>query len=148
MGGKNSGRRPGPTALKVLRGVVHMARMNQDEPTAPDGPVVRPGTLTRGGRIVWDEMSPIVLAMRTLTAADVSAFATYCEIEATRRLASSQKDATADTAIMPLLTALKLDRDSANLLRPYYERFGLEPSGRARLRVPKAVEPPVSKWAG
>jgi phage terminase small subunit len=87
--------------------------------------------------------------MGTLTPVDVTAFAALCEMEATRRAASAQKDA---EAFAPFLEsgrphpALKVERDTANALRPYFEKFGLEPSGRARIRVPKTEA--VSKWAG
>jgi len=43
--------------------------------------------------------------------------------------------------------ALKLERNTAAALRPYYEKFGLEPVGRARLVVHKD-EAPKSKWEG
>jgi hypothetical protein len=41
---------------------------------------------------VWDELAPIAIAMHTLTTADVAAFATLCELEATRRTASAEKN--------------------------------------------------------
>jgi hypothetical protein len=43
---------------------------------------------------------------------------------------------------------VKLERETANALRPYYALFGLEPVSRARISVPKKAEEPVSKWAG
>jgi len=44
--------------------------------------------------------------------------------------------------------AIKLERETAQALRPYYEYFGLTPASRARITVPKKDEAPVSKWAG
>jgi hypothetical protein len=41
---------------------------------------------------------------------------------------------------------LRQERDTAGALRPYYEKFGLEPVGRARIRVPKREV--ASKWEG
>ena len=43
---------------------------------------------------------------------------------------------------------LKLERDTAAALRPYYALFGLEPISRARIQVPKKDAEPSSKWAG
>ncbi len=43
--------------------------------------------------------------------------------------------------------AIRLERNTAQALRPYYEKFGLEPVGRARISVPQVKEP-ESKWAG
>jgi hypothetical protein len=42
---------------------------------------------------------------------------------------------------------MKLERDTAATLRPYYALFGLEPVSRARVSVPK-TDAPASKWAG
>ena len=82
--------------------------------------------------------------MGTLTPADVSAFAALCELQATLRAASQRKMALgvfdADAA--------RLERDTATALRPYYGMFGLDPSSRARLSVPKREDTPASKWAG
>jgi P27 family predicted phage terminase small subunit len=158
-GNANSGRRPQPTALKVLRGNPSKTRLNEDEPKPPQGPVTEPESLSNAASMVWQELAPIATAMGTLTVADVSAFATLCELESTRRLASRMKDA---EGFMPFTVdgedgqgpkrlqvdqVFRLERDTANALRPYYEKFGLEPVGRARIRVPKG-ERQESKWAG
>jgi P27 family predicted phage terminase small subunit len=157
-GNRNSGRRPKPTALKVLRGNPGQRPLNDAEPIAPEGVVVAPESLSVAARAVWGELAPACIAMRTLTPADVTAFAALCELEVTRRAASSQKDAEGFTPFLvsedyngadklQVHPALKLERETANALRPYFEKFGMEPSGRARIKVPK-VEKPESKWAG
>jgi P27 family predicted phage terminase small subunit len=105
----------------------------------------------------WSELAPVCIAMGTLTLADSAAFATLCELEATRRHASSQKDAEgfgmftisqdyngADK--VGVHAAIKVERETAQALRPYYEKFGLEPAGRSRISVPKQTV--VSKWEG
>src|SRR5688572_22964262 len=95
MGNKNSGRRPQPTALKVLRGNPGQRPLNDAEPRPPAGEARPPASLSRIAASVWAEIAPACVAMGTLTPADVTAFATLCELEATRRMASSQKDAEA-----------------------------------------------------
>lgn len=111
-------------------------RMNPDEPTAPDGPVVRPDYLSTGGIAVWDRESPICLAMGTLTPADVAAFATMCELVARFQANAIQAEPNPNIAV-----------NTANSLKAYFDYFGMTPSGRSRIRIPKA-EGPVSKWAG
>ena len=111
---------------------------------------------------MWDEIAPVALAMGTLTTADVQAFATLCELEVTRRQASLEKNREGFSPFMVTTMvdsagnehmnvkehpAIKLERNTAAALRPYYEKFGLEPVGRARISVPKQKEP-ESKWAG
>lgn len=161
-GNQNSGRRPKPTALKVLQGNPGKRKLNQGEPKPPEGEVTVPETLSGVAKVVWGELAPVALAMGTLTTADVAAFGTLCELEATRREASAEKDRKGFSPF--LLTtmvdsagnehqnikqhpAITLERNTAAALRPYYEKFGLEPVGRARISVPKRDEP-VSKWAG
>jgi phage terminase small subunit len=133
MGNKNSGPRPKPTALKVLRGNPSRERLNPCEPTPPAGSVVAPKTLSDAGKAVWADLAPICLAMGTLTVADVKAFARLCEMEA-RWDRMMVKDA-------GLTAVLALARE----LRPYVAQFGLEPSSRARIQV--APKQPQTKWA-
>jgi hypothetical protein len=140
MGNENSGRRPQPTELKILRGNPGKRKPNPDEPLPPAGEVVKPG-LSPGAVVVWDRLAPICLAMRTLTPADVDVFKTLCEMQCT----FDQNSAVKGTAVFDV----RLERDTATALRPYYALFGLEPVSRARISVSKKqVEEPVSKWAG
>jgi P27 family predicted phage terminase small subunit len=161
MGNHNSGRRPKPTALKVLRGNPGQRRLNAAEPRPPAGEIVRPETLSTGAVVVWDELAPICMAMKTLTPADVVPFATLCELQSTMRQTSAAKDGRRlfsleaqdsedrDSPMVIVIDAtLKLERETATSLRPYYEYFGLTPSSRARISVPKQQDEPVSKWAG
>lgn len=140
MGYENSGRRPQPTALKVLRGNPSKTKLNQDEPKPPAGEVVKPAGLSVGAAAVWDELAPICLAMRTLTVADQQPFATLCELQATFRKVVALKGS---EDFRP-----RQELDTANALRPYYALFGLEPVSRARIRMPKPTDEPKSKWAG
>lgn len=137
MGNHNSGPRPLPTALKVLKGVVRRDRLNPDEPKSVDGPVVKPVYLSALAAKVWDELAPCCLAMGTLTAADIAPFARMCELEVTARMASEGKG-------MPSWKNQREERESAVALARFYDFFGMTPSGRSRIRVPKKA--PDSKW--
>ncbi len=141
MGNHNSGRRPSPTSLKVLRGNPSKTRLNEAEPRPPAGEVVKPGVLSAGAGAVWDELAPICLAMKTLTVADVRPFLTMCELAATfdRTVATKGELEGYDT---------RLERDTAVALRPYFALFGLEPISRAKISVPKTPDAPASKWEG
>jgi len=159
MGYENSGRRPQPTALKVLRGNPGKRKPNKNEPVPPSGTVVKPRGLSKAAGSVWDELAPVCIAMKTLTPADVRVFATLCELQSTLQMASASKDGKALLSLAregedsPTLTVtidavLRLERDTANALRPYYALFGLEPVSRARIQVAKDDDKPESKWAG
>src|SRR6185436_12441865 len=82
MGYENSGRRPNPNALRVLKGEKNKSRYNPDEPQPPKKAVEQPSTLSAEAAGVWAVVAPICVAMGTLTAADVPTFAVYCEIQA------------------------------------------------------------------
>lgn len=161
MGNQNSGRRPAPTKLTVLRGNPSHKKLNENEPTPPAGDPVKPTGLSPGASAVWDELAPICIAMGTLTVADVRVFASMCELQSTMQETSAAKDGRAlfaleredrDDEQSPMViqidAILKLERDTATALRPYYALFGLEPVSRARISVPKKAEAPTSKWAG
>jgi len=132
MGNMNSGRRPEPEALKVLRGTERRTRQRQHEPRPPDGTVQQPSHLSVRAAAVWQRLAPLCVAMQTLTPADVTAFATFCELQATFE------------ALKPIARNQEAQRRAATALRAYYALFGLEPASRARIRVP--AEKPVSKW--
>ena len=161
MGYENSGRRPFPTAVTALRGNPSRKKLNENEPQPPAGDPEKPVGLTESASAVWDELAPICVAMGTLTKADVRVFATMCELQATMQQTAAAKDGRElfalekedqDDKDSPMVihidAILKLERETATALRPYYALFGLEPVSRARISVPKKSEAPTSKWAG
>ncbi len=162
MGNQNSGRRPKPTALKVLQGNPGKRKLNQHEPKPPQGEAKQPKGLSLGAIAVWAELAPLAMAMGTLTTADVRAFATLCELQATFQQITAAKDTKgqlftlkaeeADSSVPEMVVfvdnLIRVEREAAAALRPYYERFGLEPVGRARIVLPAKETAPVSKWAG
>jgi phage terminase small subunit len=72
------GRTPKPTAVKEARGNPGKRRLNEWEPIPPQGEVKPPASLKGEALAVWQRESPIAVAMRTLTTADVTLFARYC----------------------------------------------------------------------
>lgn len=110
-----------------------------------------PATLSQSARRIWETLAPICVGMGTLTVADLGAFAALCELQVTLQCACAQKDSPRFRAVNArgkIHPALKLERDTAAALRPYYEKFGLDPIGRARIQLPTIPEPAISKWAG
>ena len=144
--------------MTVLRGNPSRKKLNENEPQPPAGDPVKPTGLSAGASAVWDELAPICLAMKTLTVADVRPFATLCELQATLQHASASKDGRALMELHPgadedalkvvIYAVLKLERETAMAVRPFYALFGLEPVSRARIQVPQGSKAPASKWAG
>ena len=148
MGNRHSGRISRKSALTLIEST---ARKNPRPPRPPADPIVKPETLSSEAAAIWDRLAPLCQAMQTLTVADVDAFVTLCELVATHRLATREKARPHFRAITRkgwAHPALKLERETAAALRPYFNRFGLDPLGRARIRLPASDEVPVDKWAG
>jgi phage terminase small subunit len=131
-GNKNSGRRPKATALKLLTGNPGKRRLNEAEPKPPSGDVVMPAWISAPAVAVWTEIAPVASSMGTLTPADVWAFGRLCELESSARESSRLKG----DPEHPF--SVKLEMELAAALRPYYERFGLDPSGRSRIKLPES----------
>ena len=89
--------------------------------------------------------------MGTLTTADEQAFATLCELIATRELVAAEKSAPGFQAICTEATVdaegevrvktrenplLRVERQTASTLKPYWQMFGLEASSRSRIKAP------------
>src|SRR4029450_10288552 len=121
MGNRNSGPRPTPTALKILRGF-RKDRINQHEPKPPSDPVVKPTSLSSAAGLSWARLAPVCLTMQTLTCADLDAFGTLCELVGTLHCATREKDTPRFRPIVKgrAHPALKLERETAAALRPYF----------------------------
>lgn len=113
------GRKPKPTALKLLDGT-RKDRINTDEPSAPPAELDPPEWLYKMARDHWIELAPILSRAGLLTQADRPALALLCE--AFQRFRHDPEDTKA--------------RD---LYRRMLAEFGLTPSSRSRL---KTSEPP------
>jgi phage terminase small subunit len=73
------GRRPKPTKLKLMKGTSRVDRERVGEPEPPEGEIVRPAFLHKHREIeLWEEYSPGLIAMGTLTWIDVPNFARWC----------------------------------------------------------------------
>jgi P27 family predicted phage terminase small subunit len=129
---------PAPTRLKLLKGT-QPSRVNLREPRPLDGPVERPGWLSPAAAEEWDRVAPHLAAMGTLTGADTTALAVYCEAAARWRVLAG----------MAARTPPVYDRDGVSVRNPVYAQvrdaaaevrvmareFGLTPSARSGIRV-------------
>ena len=76
-----AGRKPKPTALKVLEGDRGKGRrpINEHEPIPPKGGVKCPSWLLPEAKKEWKRLAASLEAMGVLTMADLTAFAGYCQ---------------------------------------------------------------------
>jgi phage terminase small subunit len=116
-----AGRRPKPTSLKLLQGTARKSRERVNEPIPPEGKIVRPDFLKYREVELWDEYGPVLVAMGTLTVADVPNFAAWCVKMAQFELEKGNMKAS-DIAQMRMLAA----------------GLGMDASARAKLGTPKS----------
>lgn len=151
---------PKSNAEKSATGNPGKRRLVDDEPLPPPGEIVAPDWLGPEARKIWDRQAPIGIAMRTLTTADIGAFARYCEcfaryVELNRFL---MKKGPAGTTykltdekgklrcIVEIPQAIEYRR-LHELLIKLEESFGLTPGSRSRLRVTPNELAPVAAAA-
>ena len=73
------GRKPKPTALKVLEGNPGKRPLNDHEPIPPKGELKCPSWLLPEAKKEWKRLASSLEAMGVLTMADLTAFAGYCQ---------------------------------------------------------------------
>ena len=128
------GRKPKPTALKLLEGT-RADRVNDREPTMPAaGSTGPPAWLDSYGRQHWDELVGILRPAGLLTAGDLPALAQLCDDYSTirRSIDGPRAEGIGDyDAVRALLANADKARDR---YRRMLVEFGLTPSSRSRIK--------------
>lgn len=131
------GRKPTPTALKLVRGDAP-ERINYDEPQPADGVPTCPSRQPEV-RKVWDYTVAQLKTMRVITMADRDILVAYCEAVVQHHVANemlANDGLVVDTRIGPRAhPAIKIARDSAAHIKAFGVEFGLSPSSRTRIKV-------------
>jgi P27 family predicted phage terminase small subunit len=145
------GRKPKPTALKLLEGNPGKRALNAREPkpTPAQTSALTPRRfLDRYGREEWRRVVPELDRLGLLTAVDLAAVEIYCDLYAQwRRARVTLRTGFRDKAGKRKPEA-QVVKDTATLLRQYMVEFGLTPSSRARLEVDEPAAPPAAKPTG
>ena len=147
-GNQNSGRRPTPTALKVITGNPGKRPLPENEPQAPPIDLEPPEHLGVSATRQWRKTAPLLAEMKILTQADRDTFAVYCETVAAWLDAKDQVVQSGflvrDGSRITINPLVKLSRNLANDLMRIATEFGMTPTARSRLVVseqPDAKEP-------
>ena len=140
-----AGRKPKPTALKILQGTQRGPAKR--EPSSPRGVPPMPERLAVDQVAVakWQELAAILSAMGVLTTGDGEALATLCEVHSAEQsclLALRAGGATIHTDLGGVKPnpAGQLYRSLVSLKATLLSEFGLTPSSRVKLATP--VEEP------
>ena len=139
---KRPGGRPKPTSLKILEGNPGKRPINTLEPQ-PDSTIPKcPAWLDAEAKRQWKRLAPELARLGLLTSVDGESLAAYCQAWSELRSATEllQKEGrvveTAAGGQKPH-PAISMQRTAWMAIRAYAAMFGLDPSSRARLSVPK-----------
>jgi P27 family predicted phage terminase small subunit len=141
------GRKPTPTALKILRGNPGRRPLNRREP-APARAVdlTPPPELAGVAADEWRRLAPKLQALGLLTEIDDRALVAYCVIWA--RWLEAETQLRAHGLVLkgkrgaPFVSPyVKIAQQSAQQLRGWIEQFGMTPSARARVKTDPGDKP-------
>lgn len=145
-GTSRSGRKPKPTALKVVGGNPGKRKLPTDEPKPPKlkANAKPPAGMTKEARKAWPRVIKILVNMKVFTMADTDAVRMYCENFARWEIATKEiATRSGMVELHPTSGALvvspyhKIAKEcEANMFKIMTE-FGMTPSSRTRVKIEK-----------
>ena len=132
------GRKPKPTALKVLEGNPGHRPLNKREPM-PKGRLPRcPDWLEEDAKKEWKRLGKILAEMGMLTNLDMMAFAGYCQAYARWKGAEEFITKHGDMVRTPngylqQVPQVSIAQTNLKIMLKFCEQFGLPPSARSRM---------------
>ena len=132
------GRKPKPTALKILEGNPGKRPLNKYEPVPPDEQIECPSWLEPEAQKEWERLAPSLETMGILTTVDISAFAGYCQAFARWREAEefiSQHGSIFQTpsGYVQQVPQVSIAQQNLKIMQSFCSEFGLTPATRARI---------------
>lgn len=132
------GRKPKPTAMKVLEGNPGKRPLNAHEPVPPRGNIECPDWLEDEAKREWERLAPSLEAMGVLTTADLTAFAGYCQAYARWREAEefiSQHGSIFQTpsGYVQQVPQVSIAQQNLRIMQSFCSEFGLTPATRSRI---------------
>ena len=134
------GRRPIPTALKLLAGNPGKRLLNQNEPKPEKKIPSCPDSIAGEARKEWRRMSRRLARLGLVTEIDRAALAAYCRawqvwsdaVEEVRKTSAVVKAPNG----MPMLNPyLSVELRAAKQMKSFLVEFGMTPSSRSRIEV-------------
>lgn len=132
------GRKPKPTAVKVLEGNPGKRPLNMNEPVpdkiAPDCPT----WLSGEAKLEWERLSNKMVNLGTLTEMDMAAFAGYCQSYARWKEAEEFIEQHGTIVKTPSgywqqVPQVSIAQTNLKIMLKFCSEFGLTPSSRSRM---------------
>lgn len=134
------GRKPLPTALKVLEGDRGKGRrpLNENEPRPPKGVIKCPSWLVPEAKKEWKRLAPSLEAMGLLTIWDIDSFSAYCQAYARWREAEefiTQHGSIFKTpsGYVQQVPQVSIAQQNLKIMQSLAGEFGLSPATRSRI---------------
>lgn len=132
------GRKPKPTALKMLEGNPGKRPLNPGEPSPPKKAPRCPSWLEAEAKKEWKRMSKILEQMGVLTEMDMAAFAGYCQAyarwkEAEEFITQHGTMVRTPNGYLQQVPQVSIAQTNLKIMLRFCEQFGLTPSARSRM---------------
>ena len=132
------GRKPKPTAIKVLEGNPGKRPMNMHEPTPLKANVKCPAWLLPEAKKEWKRLAPSLEAMGVLTMADITAFEGYCQAyarwkEAEEFITQHGSIFQTPSGYVQQVPQVSIAQQNLKIMQSFCSEFGLTPATRARI---------------
>ena len=132
------GRKPKPTALKILEGNPGKRPLNENEPIPPKGNIKCPSWLLPEAKKEWKRLAPSLEVMGVLTMADLKAFEGYCQAyarwrEAEEFLTQHGSIFKTPSGYVQQVPQVSIAQQNLKIMQSFCSEFGLTPATRARI---------------
>jgi P27 family predicted phage terminase small subunit len=149
------GRKPEPSALKILRGLPGKRKLSVDEPQpTPLTNAEPPDWLNPEAQAEWRRQAPMLERLGVLTESDTDALTAYCVAwtawkQATQQIWKFGMVIKGRHDVPMQSPYVKLANTSMAQMCKLLIEFGMTPSSRTKVHAAKKPDTPVvSKWAG
>jgi P27 family predicted phage terminase small subunit len=138
------GRKPKPTALKVLEGNPGKRPLNKNEPQPEKKAPRCPSWLEPEAKKEWKRMTKTLETIGVLTQVDKAAFAGYCQAyarwkEAEEFLSKHGTIFKTPSGYIQQVPQVSIAQTYLKVMKDFCSEFGLTPAARTRIQVDSAV---------
>ncbi|MDP5306247.1 phage terminase small subunit P27 family [Paracoccus spongiarum] len=145
------GRKPKPTALKLLEGNPGKRPISGQEPKPPSGAPTCPAHLSPTAKAEWKRLAGVLNGIGLLTRIDRAVMAAYCQsygrwVEAERKLAETPAILKTPAGYLQVSPWMGIANKQVELMTRLMAELGLSPSARARLAIQVPTDTTPWEW--
>ena len=134
------GRKPKPTAIKILEGNPGKRPLNDKEPKPEKKAPRCPSWLEPDAKTEWKRMAKVLEGLGLLTKVDMSAFAGYCQAyarwkEAEEFLSKHGTIFKTPSGYVQQVPQVSIAQTYLKTMKDFCSEFGLTPAARSRIQV-------------